>query len=140
MRRMNVVLATLVLGGAVAGLALAGDPPKRELLGPLGHANCDGTPASGSPGDWGFVVFSSPGNGTVSASVSLKNAVPNSDYAVFLIQPGDCYKGIDGIITTNAEGNGSLRVSVPSVGTWAVVGVFGEGSTNQEFVTEAYEY
>lgn len=135
----RIFLAALVVAGATAGFAFAGDSPRLELLGPLGHANCDGTTGTGETGDWGFAVFSSPANDTVSAAVSLKNAEPNSVYYVFLIQQGDCFKGIDGKITTNAEGNGSVRVSAPSVGPWAVVDVYGAG-VEQEFASQVYEH
>jgi hypothetical protein len=142
LRISRLLVAVLVVAGVMAGLAAADGSPKLELLGPLGHAYCDGTTASGEPGDWGFVTFSSPSKDTIAATVSLKNAQPNAEFAVFLIQWEDssCYKGIDGWIATNAQGNGSVRVSAPTAGTWAVVSVYGSGGVDEEFVTAAWQH
>ena len=142
MTRVKVLLAALVVAGTAAGFAFAAGPKvdKIDLYGPLDHANCDdGTRVgTGEAGDWGFVVFKSS-NDEISALISLKNAAPNATYGVFVIQPGDCYKGIDAVFTTNAQGNGKVHVSVPSVGNWAVVSVAG-AIVEQEFVSGLYEH
>ena len=44
-----------------------------------------------------------------------------------------------GTFSTNAEGNGRLRFSAPSVGTWAVVDVDAAG-VEQEFASGVYEH
>lgn len=71
--------------------------------------------------------------------VSLKNAAPNTDFRVFLNQEGSCYKNVVGTFSTNAEGNGLLPVSAPSVGTWAVVDL-DAARVEQEFASGVYEH
>ena len=59
--------------------------------------------------------------GKVTATVTLKKALPRTDYVVRLIQTlEDCHT-VDGVIHTDRRGNGSLKRTEPIAGTVAVV-------------------
>ena len=57
------------------------------------------------------------------ATVSIKGGNPNTDYPVRLIQAGagpECFT-VDGVLTTDGEGKGTVRVSEGVVSTAAQV-------------------
>jgi hypothetical protein len=95
---------------------------KYDLIGPEANVFCVSlTPVPGenvSLFQEGFAVFNANNAGTISAVVSLKGAAPNTDYPVRLIQGGgaDCHI-VDGILTTNGQGNGTLRVAEDANGS-----------------------
>lgn len=99
---------------------------KYPLVGPDANVYCnDLTPGSseyiGSTPE-GFVVFTVDG-GFVSAVVSLKGWQPNTEYVIRLLQanaPTGCYTA-DAAVTTNGQGNGTVRVAEPVDGTAAQV-------------------
>lgn len=118
-----VAAAAVVL--LTAGPASA-SAEKYDLVGPNANIFCDDlTPLDGAtelaPG---FVVFNANKN-KVSAVVSLKDAPPNTKFPVRLIQGGagggnDCY-AVDGTLTTNGAGKGTLNVAETPTGTRAQV-------------------
>lgn len=89
---------------------------KYELVGPFAVIFCSNL----EPVPWenttlwqeGFVRFNmADGENQLSAVVSLKGAAPNTSYPIRLIQGGsDCF-AVDGTLTTNGQGNGTLQVS-----------------------------
>lgn len=106
-------LAALGLGVSV-GAAQAGTKTAHAQKVPLTTANinCDGSSTGGrgtGPGQ-GFVVYNRPADGSVIAVVVLQDARPNTAYTVRVIKSdGDC--GIvDGVITTDGLGDGSVNV------------------------------
>jgi hypothetical protein len=131
MFRMRSLLTALALAGAAAlGLAApaaAQGAEKYPLVGPAANIFCsDLTPAGEDVSQLapGFVVFNANKN-KVSAVVSVKDAPPGKVLPVRLIQGGvgggnDCY-AVDGVITTNAQGNGTINVAEAPAGTRAQV-------------------
>ncbi len=117
MRRSGIVIALAVLLVAMtAAPALATGADKQPLVGPSAVVWCsDVTPFPGedaSEAGPGFVVFNYDRDAnTVMANVALKGATPNTTYVVRLIQggSGDCFT-VDGTITTNGQGNGTLTI------------------------------
>jgi hypothetical protein len=101
---------------------------KYPLTGPFADISCSElVPLDGStelaPG---FVVFNANKN-KLSAVVSVKDAPPNTSFPIRLIQGRkgaeggiDCFD-VDGTLTTNAQGKGTLNVSEAPVGTRAQV-------------------
>jgi hypothetical protein len=73
---------------------------------------CDGTPLAPGITQNGTATIKETGNGILIAEVALKGALPNTDYNVRLIQTpsgADCFT-IDGVITTNGQGNGTITI------------------------------
>ena len=66
----------------------------------------------------GFVIFSQDSSRAVHAVISLNGAPPNTTFDVRLIQAtqnaADCFT-VDGIITTNREGNGTTNIVEPKL-------------------------
>jgi hypothetical protein len=128
--------AILVFGAGTAGAAPPTPSPGHSTKEPITNQNrnCDGSPASpnGTGNGTGSAVFNIPGpsgpNAPTQANapdkiivdVSITNATPNATYNVRLIQTppsvnngaGDC-TGVDGTLTTDASGNGSVNVQEP---------------------------
>lgn len=115
--------AVLLLGAAPASAAAQ----KSELVGPSANIFCsDLTPAGEDVSQVapGFVVFNANTN-KVSAVVSVKDAPPNSELPIRLIQGGpgggnDCYT-VDGTLKVNQNGKGTLNVDEVPAGTRAQV-------------------
>ena len=66
----------------------------------------------------GFVVLNTNGTGNLTATVSVKNGVPNATYDIWINQdPGGCPKpGPTGtVVTTNKQGNGTAQASEPRI-------------------------
>lgn len=131
MRARTLAGATLTLGvlGGMLGLtgSAAAAAQKHPLVGPLADVFCsDLTPADEDVSQTapGFVVFNANRN-KVSAVVSVKDAPPNTELPVRLVQGGvgggqDCTT-VDGTLTTNGNGQGTLNVSEAPAGTRAQV-------------------
>jgi hypothetical protein len=130
MTRLRAALSVL-LATAAAVLALASPASaaaeKYPLIGPLANVFCsDLTPAGEDVSQTapGFVIFNANAN-KVSAVVSVKDAPPSTEFPIRLIQGGDgggtdCFV-VDGVLTTNAQGKGTLNLSEAPAGTRAQV-------------------
>jgi hypothetical protein len=130
MKTVRTTLSALIAAAALVALAepASAAAEKYPLTGPYANISCaDLTPLDGSvdiaPG---FVVFNANKN-KLSAVVSVKDAPPNTQFPIRLIQGTrndegsiDCYT-VDGILKTNAQGKGTLNVAEPVVGTRAQV-------------------
>jgi hypothetical protein len=94
---------------------------------------------SGAVGDLlGFLPTSS----TVEAAVSMKKALPNTVYEIYLVQGmADC-STVDGTFTMDGRGAGSITVSEPSTSTHAAVALCALPTCagTQSFVTETYNH
>jgi hypothetical protein len=111
----------LVASALFVGPALAQSPNAADKV-PIVSTNTFGCGAGGPavpPGSpiVGSVNIRSDGNGPVVAEVSLKDGRPNTRYEFLLLQtPGEtrfgCIKPPNGILTTNGQGNGNVRLSV----------------------------
>jgi hypothetical protein len=129
--RIPAVLAALALTVAAlldaTGSAQAA-AQKYALIGPFADVFCstlepadeDYTPDRAP----GFAIFNANA-GKVSAVVSVKDARPNTRLPVRLVQGGvgggtDCFD-VDGVITTNSQGNGTINVAERPAGTRAQV-------------------
>lgn len=121
--------AALAVGASLlltASPAAAG-AEKYALVGPSANIFCsDLTPAGEDVSQVapGFAIFNANAN-KVGAVVSLKDAPPNAQFPVRLVQGGlggggDCFT-VDGTLTTNGQGKGTLNVAEPPVGTRAQV-------------------
>jgi hypothetical protein len=142
-RRLLLLLATLAVAGATAGVAaaVAGGSMKTPLLGPDGNAFCDGSGAfSGHDGGFGFAVINyDKDTNDIMATVSLKGLDPNTTYNVRLIQGvDDCFTS-DGSFTTNGKGNGNICVSETSVSSHAFVALY-DPTFDDTYVTQTYNY
>lgn len=130
---MNII-RTVAAGAlaAAAALTLTAGPAsaaaeKYALVGPDANIFCsDLTPAFEDVSQIapGFAVFNVNKN-KLSAVVSLKDAPPNTQFPIRLIQGGvgggeDCFT-VDGTLTTNGQGKGTLNVAEPPIGTRAQV-------------------
>lgn len=122
------------------------------------NRNCYGSLASppGTGNGTGSAVFNIPGPSgpnqptqanppnKIIADVSITNATPNATYNVRLIQTppsvnnnaGDC-TGVDGTLTTDASGNGSLNIqeALLSGAHDAFVALNNTAATNTDFYT-----
>lgn len=118
----------LALGAALSAVLLVAAPAsaaaqKSDLVGPNANIFCsDLTPAGEDVSQTapGFVIFNANKN-KVSAVVSVKDAPPNVSLPIRLIQGGpgggnDCYT-VDGTLTVNQNGKGTLNVSEAPVGS-----------------------
>lgn len=120
---MAGVAALILLPATPAG---AQGAKKHPLVGPAAVIWCDDL----TPVPWedtsvrvpGFAVFNANGSGRLSVVVSMKRAQPRTEFPVRLIQgnAGDCWT-VDGVLTTNGQGNGTLRLAEPVVGTRAQI-------------------
>jgi hypothetical protein len=126
----------VVVGPAAAQSTNAAD--KETLLHPTatgpdcGHPETEGTPTEST------AVIKKTGTNTVSATVTLKDGLPNQIYQVFLITTpsGSGCLSPAGFARTNGQGNDSLRVSVPlaadDTGAYVnAVSPFGQGDRLQ---------
>ena len=144
MSRTRSILTALALAGAaalsLATPASAQGAEKYPLVGPNAVIFCsDLTPADIDVSQIapGFVIFNANQN-KVSAVVSVKGAPPGKVLPVRLIQGGvgggnDCHT-VDGVITTNAQGHGTINVSEVPAGTRAQVII----DTSELFGTPTY--
>jgi hypothetical protein len=120
--------------GALAVFALTTAPAsaaaeKYPLVGPFASVFCGSLePAEDEDNATkvapGFAIFNANKN-KVSAVVSVKDAPPNTEFPIRLIQGGagggtDCYI-VDGTLKTNGNGQGTLNVAEPVAGTRAQV-------------------
>ena len=120
------VLSAVALGVGLAAPASAA-AEKYALVGPAADVFCsDLTPAPDeniSQIAPGFAIFNANQN-KVSAVVSVKDAPPNTEFPIRLIQAGgtgfDCFT-VDGTLKTNGNGKGTLNVSEAPDGTRAQV-------------------
>lgn len=139
-----MLLATLVVAGATAGVAaaVAGGSMKTPLLGPDGNAFCDGSGViSGTDNGYGFAVINyDKDTNSIKTTVSLKGLDANTTYDVRLVQgQGDCFT-VDGTFTTNGQGNGNVSVSETSVSSHALVAVDDDQNFDDFYVTATYNY
>jgi hypothetical protein len=117
--------AALVVSVSVATPTLARGAQKYRLVGPAANISChDLTPAGENVSKVapGFVIFNLNRHGTVSAVVTLKGAPPHTRFPLRLIQggAGDCYN-VDGVLVTDGQGKGTLRMTEPDVAKRAQV-------------------
>jgi len=130
MARTRSILTALTLAGlASLGLATPAGAAavKSDLVGPAANIFCsDLTPADEDVSQTapGFVIFNA-NNNKVSAVVSVKDAPPGKVLPVRLIQGGpgggnDCYD-VDGVLTVNGNGKGTINVAEAPAGTRAQV-------------------
>jgi hypothetical protein len=127
-------LATAALGAAIslgvgigAGTGTAAARGAHAVSLTTHNINCDASPTSGSGigSGTGFVVFNENSRDTVIAVVVLRGAQPNTTYTVRLIEApsgSDC-QIVDGTITTNVVGNGTVNVREPLTGPSVFVAV-----------------
>lgn len=86
-------------------------PSQKQPLTEVGTVRCNGSTPPGRSTE-GFVDFRSDGN-SIEAEVTLKNVLRNEKYTFILFQTAgpSCGIGREGSVTTNDQGNGSLRLS-----------------------------
>ena len=116
-KRLLVGIATVVAAGAVAAPALAAstNAAQKEPMLDNGDGLCSTGATSGIPTN-GFAVIKANSDGTISAEVSLKDAVPNATYQIAVDQTPSgfgCGVFTAGTLQTNDQGNGNTHVSVP---------------------------
>lgn len=119
MKRLLLIgVSCLTISGMfLSGPAVAAGANKVPLRGPGAIVACHSNqPVPGenvSQAGPGFVIFNEGALGVVHANVALKDASPNTTYVVRLVQAipsgGDCFS-VDGLITTNGNGNGTLNI------------------------------
>ena len=126
-RGLKVLMAMLVVAGAIAVGGASADNINGAAKYTL-YADqdvwCDlsGFVAPGTATSSFAVLQFDKSLNQVGATVSLKGALPNTTYAVRILQ-GDftsCFADI-GSITTNSQGNGSTNVTAPATSTTADV-------------------
>ena len=89
----------------------------------------------------GTAMINATGAGTILATVQLKDALPNTTYNVRLIQvPGGADCGtLDGTLTTNAQGNGTVTVREPrlagTTGAFVVLNAVGFTAERDYYTT-----
>jgi hypothetical protein len=126
---VGAVVSAGVVGATLFGLydSASAAAEKYALVGPQANIFCsDLTPAAEDVSQTapGFVVFNANKN-KLSTVVSVKDAPPNTKFPIRLIQGGvgggnDCFT-VDGTLTTNANGQGTLNVAEVPTGTRAQV-------------------
>lgn len=129
---MKIFRTALPVVAASAAVLLTAMPAsaaaeKYPLVGPAANIFCsDLTPAGENVSQVapGFAVFNANKN-KLSAVVSLKGAPADTEFPIRLIQGGtgggsDCFT-VDGTLTTNGNGQGTLNVAETPVGTRAQV-------------------
>ena len=135
--RMKALLATIVVVGVAAGIAVgASGATHFPLFGPFGGALCDGGGVvAGS--DLGFGYATITGTKTITAKVTATALSPKTTYYVRLIQGiPDC--GVtDATFRTNKHGRGRVVVREHSVSDHAYVFIE-DGPATQFYVTETY--
>ena len=118
-------VAALVGIVTLASPARAEGAAKYPLAGPYVNISCPWI----TPGPWenvtevtpGFALFALDAQGSLSVVVHLQGAPPETEFPVRLIQGvEDCWT-VDGVLVTNAQGVGTLRLTEPDVGTRAQV-------------------
>jgi hypothetical protein len=145
MRFRIVLVACAAVATVSAGFATAGGggAQKFDLWGPEGAASCDGVgngPNSGQAGGYGFAIINAPSNGTVQATVVVKGVEPNTTLGVYLVQSNDDCGTVDGTITTNGQGKGSVHISEPSVSDYAFVRVRVTAPYYHDYVAAYYNH
>ena len=105
-------LAALLAVGALSSSALAGDDHKVPFLRDQ-VSTCFTGATAGTP--TASVAEIAENAGIITTKVKLKNAVPNTTYAVFVVQTpsGAGCNDVDGTITTDKGGNGNLILQEP---------------------------
>jgi hypothetical protein len=121
-RVMALIGAVIGVCAATAVAEAAPGAERLDLLGPQARARCDGSGVrEGIPG-FGFAVINTV-DGSVRATVALQGVTPDTTYRVLLIQGiDDCFT-TDTTLTTNRQGNGTVRLSEPTVSGTAFVAV-----------------
>ena len=118
-------VAALVGIVTLASPARAEGAAKYPLAGPYVNISCRWI----TPGPWenvtevtpGFALFNLDAQGSLSVVAHLQGAPPETEFPVRLIQGvEDCWT-VDGVLVTNAQGVGTLRLTEPDVGTRAQV-------------------
>ena len=135
--RARLAFAVAMIAGIVAifgtGVAGAdkGAAQRLDMYGPNFEYTCDFSIPIGDQtptGSYAVLQYDKDAN-TVGATVQLRGLAPNASLQVRLIQGiDDCFT-IDGTITTNSQGNGTLNVSEPAVSKQAAVFVWGSDFT-----------
>ena len=122
--RVVAALALVTVMAVTTAIPASAATGKSRLVGPDANLTCGKDVAE----DGEDVNERGPGKvtlktkrGKVTAAVTLRKALPRTDYVVRLIQnQGDCHT-VDGLIRTDRRGNGSLKRTEPVAGTVAVV-------------------
>jgi hypothetical protein len=140
--------AGLLLG--FAGAATAAEAPGAAKLGLVGPGAIVFCAPPQSPVDSdasqtleGFAIFNySSDSNTIKATVSVKGAQPNTSYPVRLIQNNSDCGTVDGVLTTNGQGTGSLNLREAAVsGSAQVIIDTGNLFTNPTYrATESYSW
>ncbi|GAA4970834.1 hypothetical protein GCM10023205_40640 [Yinghuangia aomiensis] len=129
--------AVVALGlGPIAGIAQAAPHALKVPL-TTANVNCDGSPAGGQgtgPGG-GFVIYNEPANGKLIANVVLQHARPGTTYNVRVIQSAATCGQVDGSITTDSSGAGSVNIQEPVSGTTAFVAINNTGNPANDYLT-----
>jgi hypothetical protein len=112
-------IATLVVAGALASVAMATANDKVDLQQDCGSPCVEPIDSSGPTG-FGFVNYNKDAAGDLRVVAALKNAAPNTTYHIFLVcgpthDTGCGFVDI-GTLATNGQGNGAsgaIIVSAP---------------------------
>lgn len=132
-RLLTAVITATAATGAMAVSAMANNGAQPTPLNDnVSSFSCDGA-VGGTPGG-SFAVIKS-GNGTVSAQVELKHALPNTGYRVNLIQ-GGCSSQTAPFVTTNGQGNASIHLSAPQTSNTASVLANSHGARDMKQTAE----
>lgn len=123
-KKFGVVLVAMGVMWGLSGTAMAASAPGAEklpLVGPAASVICNPPQDPSSSDDAsetldGFVIFNySADDGTIKATVSIKGGEPNTEYPVRLVQNNaDCFT-VDGVLTTNRQGKGTLNIREAAV-------------------------
>lgn len=146
--------AALAAGFVFPGTGGAGGAVRARLgfSGGFGAAaRCDGSGIVPSPATvpapaFGFVVFAASPDGTLDATVAIRD-IPNGYYTVRLVQgPADC-RTVDWAGFANSKGEVIIRLAEPAASSTAFVAVdqwatYGRipVSVNASFVTATYRH
>jgi hypothetical protein len=128
--------ATAVATGAFAG----GNGADRSGLSPTGGDMTGGqcNQGSGSGGN-GFVILNAPGPpgnaNKLVGEVSLKNALPNTQYMVAVSVEGSNNCMPEGVINTNDQGNGNAHIADDSLMNGSYYVVITDAAGNEQYAS-----
>lgn len=129
-------VAVLAIGAATSASAGGNGAARTGLSATTTQSTDQCVPGSGS-GENGFAIVNAPGKPGeprfVNGEVSLKRGEPNSVYTVWINDGDKCLP--EGMLTTNAEGNGNHHLNDASLGKGTFYVVLQDSKGNEAFAT-----
>ena len=142
MFRKPVALVALVAAVCLIAGPASADANRLTVFGPNFEWACDFSSSLGpqtATGSYAVLQYDQSQN-SVGATTQLRGLAPNTAYEIRLIQGNSDCNTVNGTITTNRQGNGTLHVAEPSTSTEAAVFIWDTAHTGPFYESDIFHH